>query len=277
MRAFLLLLLLNIIITPYAQENIGQDSGKREITLYKNSSKGNTALLIIGGMHGDEQEGVTVVEYVLKHWKADIPTYFIPALNPSLYSENRRGYLTKNLDSKGYIISDQDISQYNKSQYYRVFYGSGSVYSNNIAEYVDPNRDFITQNLPSTKVLVSLLGTLKSQHKKVIIISIHTYMKKGRVYPEYHLTEDGVSINEEAWSLTKAIQRGSGYISEQLYAPSITIIDRFQGELIAYTGRDDQLLGIDIELDSLDREFNSERTLRGLEELAKELEDILQE
>lgn len=285
MRYLLTLLLFLSSIYLYSQNHndvdtgregyIGLDSGREKILIYENGIEGETALVIIGGIHGDERETVDVVNYLKDNLNLTIPGYFIPAINPTLYFSNRRGYLQKHLDEEGFVIKGSDLSQYNKSRYYRVFYGNSTTYKNNIETFIDPNRDFNRQQLPSTRAFLSFIENLKNEHKEIILISIHAYMKKGRIYPEYTLSGRDVKVNEKAMELTQLIQMGSGYISEKLYAPSIPIIERFTGEMIAYTGRDEVVTGIDIELDTLDKKYNRERCLKGLEYLVKELENIL--
>lgn len=259
----------------YPEGHIGFDSGREKILIYQNGFEGDTALVITGGIHGDESETVDVVNFLKDNLKLNIPAYFIPSLNPTLYLSNRRGYLKKHLDDEGFVIPKSDLTQYNKARYYMVFYGNSTTYKNNIEDFIDPNRDFIKQQLPSTRVFISFMERLKERHKNIISISIHAYMKKGRIYPEYNIVGKDVKADEIAMKLTQIIQRGSGYISEKLYAPSIPIIERFIGELIAYTGRDEHITGIDIELDSLDKQYNRERCLQGLENLVKELDDVL--
>ncbi len=246
---------------------IGVDSGRKEIMHYSNGVETSTALVLIGGIHPDETQTIQVVEALMETLVSPLSTYYIPNLNPTLYSlkEKRRGYLREHLNIEGFVIPGSNLEAFNKDLYYRAFYGTETSYKNTISNYIDPNRDFKEKYLPSTRALIKLLEGLSNKHSKIVILSFHGYMSGGRAYPEYQLNRSGVVINPVAWELCKVFTSKSGYIPEQIYAPAIPIIERFAGELIAYTGRSEDIIGIDIELNSNKREENIPRSLLGVD------------
>lgn len=272
MKYYILLLILLLTANLYSYETLGLDSGKKDIFLYNNGKQSDIALLVLGGIHGDERETISVVEYVKNNLKTDLAMYFIPSVNPTLFSENvnRRGYLSEHLDSKGYVKKNSQLTDYNKGLYYRIFYGNNNTYKNGIDHYVDPNRDFIKRQLPSTRILINLLSELSMKYKEVIIISIHGYMSGGRVYPEYRLDSNkDFIVNTEVWKMALILGDSSGFNPEKMYSPAIPILDRFRGEFIAYTGKIDGVTGMDIELDGNDNKNNHIRILNGIKALIK--------
>lgn len=289
MNRYLLLLTAFIIsFSISSTELLGLDSGKKGILLHKNSVKSSTAILIIGGIHGDEGETVQVVDYIRKQLEKDkkISLYFIPSINPTLYSiteligdsvkevKGRRGYLLEHLDDEGYVKPGSELTDFEKETFYRIFYGSDNTYKNVIEYYVDPNRDFVNRKLPSTRILLDYIDSIKNDHKSIIILSFHGYMTGGRVYPEYMLSEGKVIINEAAWEMAQVIGDASGYVEERLYPPAIPIIERFEGELISYTGKIKNLTGLDIELDKDHHTDNKKRSLDGVKALIEYLSNL---
>lgn len=272
----------------YSVEVLGVDSGNKSIFLYTNSVKTSTAILIIGGIHGDEGETVQVVDYLRKQCEEEkkISLYFIPSINPTLYAiaedkdgsvkevKGRRGYISDHLDEKGFIKPGSKLTDFDKKTFYRIFYGSDNTYNNVIGYYLDPNRDFIDRKLPSTRLLISFMNKLEDIHTKVVLLSFHGYMTGGRIYPEYRLLENNVVINQEAWDIAKLIGKASGYIEEKIYPPSVPIIRRFEGELISYTGNKNKIIGLDIELDKNHHTDNKKSSLDGLQALIKYLSEI---
>lgn len=258
---------------------LGIDSGNKSIIMYDNNLKTESALLIIGGIHGDEGETVQVVDYIREQLDTSISVYYIPSLNPTLYSirekskegvieiRGRRGYLSEHLDKEGYVIQGSPLTKFNKELFYRIFYGTEKAYINGIKHYVDPNRDYIEKRLPSTRILIQLIDSLATSHKRVIILSFHGYMSEGRVYPEYSLINGVVKVDIEAWELATAFENGSQYKKERLYSPALPILDRFDGELIRYTGTIDNVIAMDIEIDSNRHTDNKKRSLNGIEML----------
>lgn len=249
------------------------DPGGRPIKLYENSSNSNIAIIIIGGIHGDETETVDVVEYIKDKIQSKIKLYFIPSLNPTLINANKRGYMREHINKDGTLIPGSKLDNYNKGLYYRIFYGNNKTYKNGIDHYIDPNRDFFQKSLLSTVLLIKQLDKLKTFHEKVILLSFHGYMPGGRVYPEYIINSNkDIKIAPYTWKLAKVFASGSGFQSEKLYSPSIPIIERFQGELIAYTGKIDEIIAFDVELDNSNQHLNKSKSLYGLEALIKELD-----
>lgn len=258
---------------------LGLDSGNKSIILYDNNLKSDIALLIIGGIHGDEGETVQVVDHIREQLESPIATYFIPSLNPTLYSireksskniieiKGRRGYLSEHLDKEGYVIPGSPLTKFNKVLFYRIFYGTEKAYINGIKHYVDPNRDFNDRRLPSTRILIQLINSLQTNHKRIIILSFHGYMSEGRVYPEYSLVNGVVKVDSEAWELATAFEDGSQYKKERLYSPALPILDRFEGELIRYTGTINNVTALDIEIDSNRHTDNKKSSLSGIEML----------
>lgn len=274
MKFFLCLCLIITSFNIFSFETLGIDSGGKDIIMYKNDKISDRVLIIIGAIHGDERETHVVVNYLKDNLETELSTYFIPSINPTLYSEdiNRRGYLSEQLDDYGYVKQGSDLTLYNKSLYYRIFYGNKNTYNNGIDHYVDPNRDFRNQILPSTRLLTQLFTDLKKSHTEVIIISIHGYMSEGRVYPEYQITEgNGYIINKDAWTMAIILGYKSGFIAERMYTPAVPIMDRFRGELIAYTGDIEGITAIDIEIDSEDKNNNPLRTYNGVKALIRYL------
>lgn len=282
MRRFILIFTIFLIaISINSSEILGLDSGKKAILIYKNNVQTETAILIIGGIHGDEGETVQVVDYIRKSLanNKNISLYFIPSLNPTLYAikesndesvkevKGRRGYLSEHLDNEGFVKPGSRLADFDKKTFYRIFYGNEKTYKNVIEYYVDPNRDFINKKLPSTRALHSYINTLKKNHKNIILLSFHGYMTGGRVYPEYKVTNNSVAISEYAWKLAKVISKASGYIEERLYPPAIPIIERFEGELISFTGSREDITGLDIELDKSHHTDNKKRSLNGVKAL----------
>lgn len=275
MKPFLILLIL-LNTSLYSLDIIGKDSGGRSILLYNNSAVTESALLLIGGIHGDESETVQVVEYIRENLESELSVYYIPSINPTLYSikeysesghieiRGRRGYLREHLNKDGYVISGSSLKDYNKKLFYRIFYGNDKTYNNGIKHYVDPNRDFNKRILPSTRILISLINNLKERHNRLIIISFHGYMSGGRIYPEYSVINGEVKIDEFAWNLAKAFKENSGYIREKIYPPAEPIIERFNGELIRYTGDLPTVTALDIELDSNHKTDNKLKNLMGV-------------
>ncbi|QEN05044.1 hypothetical protein EW093_10095 [Thiospirochaeta perfilievii] len=274
MKIKLLFILLSLSQLLFSQESLGLDSGKRDILLFNNGVDSNRALLIIAGIHGDERETVTVANFLKDTLNGNKTIYFIPSVNPTLYSKevNRRGYLREQLDSRGYIKDGSDLTKFNKTLYYRIFYGNQNTYINGIDHYVDPNRDFINRVLPTTKVLIDLIDRLLERHSELIILSLHGYMSGGRVYPEYKITRgNNFIVESRPWEIAQLLGKGIGYKPEMMYSPAIPILDRFKGEFIAYTGKIDRVIALDIELDS-DSKNNSQRVLNGINSLLNYLD-----
>lgn len=282
MRRFIILLAVVLIAFSISSaEILGLDSGKKAILLYKNNVQTDTAILIIGGIHGDEGETVQVVDYIRKQLEnsKNISLYFIPSINPTLYSitesadesitevKGRRGYLSEHLDEEGFVKPGSRLADFDKNIFYRIFYGSENTYKNVIDYYVDPNRDFINKKIPSTRTLLNYMDTLKLKHKKIVLLSFHGYMSGGRVYPEYKVINKKIVINKYAWELARIIGDASGYIEERLYPPAVPIIERFAGELISYTGSIDDITGLDVELDKSHHTDNKKRSLDGVKAL----------
>lgn len=77
----------------------------------KESSKN---VLLIGGFHGEEPQGVVALNYYLKNPKATKNNLFIiPCLNPSGYKINKRTNfndvdLNRNFPTKNWILTDKD-------------------------------------------------------------------------------------------------------------------------------------------------------------------------
>jgi len=274
MKIKLLFILLSLSQLIYSQESLGLDSGKKDIILFNNGVDSNRALLIIAGIHGDERETVTVANFLNDTLNGNQTIYFIPSVNPTLYSKevNRRGYLREQLDSRGYIKDGSDLTKFNKTLYYRIFYGNQNTYINGIDHYVDPNRDFINRVLPTTKILIDLIDRLLESHSELIILSLHGYMSGGRVYPEYKITRgNNFIVESRPWEIAQLLGKGIGYKPEMMYSPAIPILDRFKGEFIAYTGKIDRVIALDIELDS-DSKNNSQRVLNGINSLLNYLD-----
>lgn len=268
--------LLFIIIIPffsYSIETLGNDSGGNPINLFENNKKSDTVLLIIGGIHADERDTVKAANYLKSNLKSDLKIYYIPNLNPTLYNIkiNKRGYLREHLDSKGYVKPGSPLQDFDKKLYYRIFYGNKNTYLNGKDHYIDPNRDFAEQVLPTTKILINLIEQLKSRHKSIIILSLHGYMAGGRIYPEYKVLNNKIIVDDYAWEIAAKLEEGSGFIKEKMYSPALKIIERFSGELIAYTGTIDNVIAFDIELDSLNRAKNNKNVLTGVEHLSNYL------
>lgn len=284
---YTLLVLFTLIFSHLHPVNVlGLDSGNKSIILYDNNIKTDTVLLIIGGIHGDEGETVQVVDYIREELETSISTYFIPSLNPTLYSirekssegvieiRGRRGYLSEHLDKEGYVIPGSPLTKFDKKLFYRIFYGTKKTYTNGIKHYVDPNRDFSEKRLPSTRILLQLIDSLAANHRRVIILSFHGYMSEGRVYPEYTLINGVVKVDSEAWGLATAFESGSQYKKERLYSPALPILDRFEGELIRYTGSIENVTALDIEIDSNRHTDNKKRSINGVKMLINYLSTL---
>lgn len=273
MKLYSVILIILIQASLFSQNSIGTDSGHKDINYFFNQKTGDTALLIIGGIHGDEKESIAVAHFIKDNLTSKLPLYIIPELNPTLSSieVSRRGYFTEHLDSRGYVKDGSDLTEYSKSLYYRIFYNNKSAYNNGIIHYTDPNRDFIKRVLPSTRNLIGFMDELGNKYKEVIVISLHCYMEGGRIYPEYSIDESSnYTIYTNVWKMVTVISEASGFKAEEIYAPALTILERFEGELIAYTGRIENLYGMDIELD-LDNKSNSDQTIKGMEALITHL------
>lgn len=273
-RVFSLVLILHFPLLFPTQE-VGIDSGYKSIIMYNNDIKTDTAILIFGGIHGDERETVEVVNYLSDTVVSNISAYYIPNLNPTLsyitsredgvtIVEGRRGYLKSHLNSDGFVIPGSDLAQFNKKMYYRIFYGNDKTYKNGINHYIDPNRDFVNLLLPSSRALINLIEKLSKEHKKIIVLSVHSYMSGGRIYPEYKLQNDKLLISKEAKKFAKAFEKGSGYIYSDFYEPAIPIKERFKGEFINYTGSLNNVIALDIELDKIEYTKNRKKILFGI-------------
>ncbi len=272
MKYYILLLLSILTFNLHSNESLGLDSGGEEIILHKNGKDSDIALLIVGGIHGDERETISVVKYLKDNLEANLAMYFIPSVNPTLFKEDvsRRGYLSEQLDGRGYVKAGSQLTDYNKGLYYRIFYGNNKTYKNGIDHYIDPNRDFLDRKLPSTRILIDFISELSIKHSEVIIISIHGYMSGGRVYPEYTLDSNkDIIVDPKTWEMTVALGHSSGFKPEKMYSPAIPILDRFRGEFIAYTGLTSGVTAMDIELDGEDNKNNHIRSLNGVKALTK--------
>lgn len=265
-----LLIIFLLSVNLYSYENLGKDSGRREIILHNNGNDSDVAILILGGIHGDERETPNVVNYLKDNLESELTLYFIPELNPTLYdiNINRRGYLTEQLDSKGFIKSHSKLTDFNKGLYYRVFYGNNNTYKNGIKNYIDPNRDFVNRVLPSTRILIDFISELSIRHKEVVIVSIHGYMSGGRIYPEYKMeSKTEYTVDSDVWEMATILGNGSGFKQEKMYSPAIPILDRFKGEFIAYTGTLDSVTAFDMELDGNGNTDNKIKSLNGVKAL----------
>lgn len=273
-RVFILILLLKVTLL-FSTQEIGLDSGYKSIIIYNNKIKTDIALLIIGGIHGDERETVDVVNYLSESVISSISTYYIPNINPTLsyiatkdnnftIIEGKRGYLNEHLDDKGFVKKGSNLSLFSKDMYYRIFYGNDNTYKNGIKYYIDPNRDFYNKRLPSTRVLLEHFKILLERHKKVIVLSIHSYMPGGRIYPEYIISNDKIIIPGFAKKIANAFRNGSGFIYKDFYEPALPIKNRFKGELLSYTGSIENLIAFDIELDKIEYSQNRKKVLLGV-------------
>lgn len=272
MKLFVALLILSTSVNLISMEIIGKDSGQRPIELFKNDKISNTAILFIGGIHGDEVQTVDSVKYLKDNLEIDYAAYYIPSMNPTLLKVQRRGYLRNQLNSSGHLLPESNPQNFNKELYYRVFYGNNNTYKNGINYYIDPNRDFIEKFLPSTRILIELINNLKTKHDKVIILSFHGYMTGGKIYPDYRInSKKEVKADPYTWSLAKAFENGSSFKAEKIYSPSIPIIERFKGELVAYTGNIQGVFAMDVELNSKTRELNNEKALSGVKAIILQL------
>lgn len=275
MKIVLLLISLLQFSLLFSTEEIGLDSGYKSIIIYNNNIESDIALLIIGGIHGDERETVDVVNYLSESIVSNISTYYIPNINPTLsyiatkdnsitIIESRRGYLNEHLNSEGFVKEGSDLSLFSKDMYYRIFYGNENTYKNGIRHYIDPNRDFYNKRLPSTRVILNLFEKLTKKHSKLVILSIHSYMPGGRVYPEYILSENKITIPEFGKKIAKAFEKNSGFIYKSFYEPALPIKNRFKGELLSYTGRINNITALDIELDKVEYSQNRKNVLMGV-------------
>ncbi|MGL1892372.1 MAG: hypothetical protein OCD02_12155 [Spirochaetaceae bacterium] len=278
MKYFIATLFIISSLSINALDVLGEDSGHNPIFIYNNGQLTDDVLLIIGGIHGDESYTSQVVDHIRLNSNYPITTYFIPSINPTIYAikekikgveviKGRRGYLKEHLDSEGYVIKKSPLENFDKKLFYRIFYGNDKTYKNGINRYVDPNRDFLEMYLPSTRLLVELIDRLKAEHKNVTILSFHGYMDKGRVYPEYRVEKGEILINNRAWEMAKAFAKTSSYIPETMYTPAKAIIERFEGELISYTGKIEGVTALDIELDSNNHIDNYKNSLVGVNSL----------
>lgn len=274
-RIFIFLVTLISLQNLHCLEVIAVDSGNRPIKLYNNEIKSKTALLVLGGIHPDEDQTIEVINFLKDNIKTELSIYYIPILNPTLYNldTRKRGYLREHLDEKGFVIPGSNLESFDKELYYRTFYGSEKSYINVIGHYIDPNRDFNEKLLPSTRALIQLIESLQNKHEEVVIISFHGYMSGGRVYPEYKIIKSETVVDNKTWDMCREIESSSGFIREKIYTPAIPIIDRFSGELIAYTGNIESVTGIDIELNSNNRSENLEHSLNGIKALITYLLD----
>lgn len=275
-RVFFILLLAKTLI--YPTQEIGLDSGLKSIILYSNKSDNDRAVVMIGGIHGDEIETVDIVNYLQNNLESELALYFIPSLNPTLSNievedgkykilEGRRGYLAESLDKNGFVIPGKDLSKFNKDLYYRIFYGTNTTFNQGIKHYIDPNRDFHSERLPSTRAFKEFIDELLKSHREVVILSIHAYMSGGRIYPEYKLVKDRIVIDNRVKELALEFSEASGYLYRDFYEPAIPIKGRFIGELIEYYGSIEEVVAFDIELDKIDRGKNKRRILKGVEAL----------
>ncbi|MDF2940828.1 MAG: ycjI [Gammaproteobacteria bacterium] len=78
-------------------KNWAKSAGNKEIELYcsKGALSDKQPILMIGGTHGDEPEGVRLAEELLAHLKAHpesatTPWILIPCINPDGYAKNER-------------------------------------------------------------------------------------------------------------------------------------------------------------------------------------------
>ncbi len=76
-------------------KNWATSAGGHGIDLYKSADQGSSPILFLGGVHGDEPEGVWLAEItlqVLQNHKTQTcyPWYLIPCLNPDGYKKNER-------------------------------------------------------------------------------------------------------------------------------------------------------------------------------------------
>lgn len=265
MKVILSIIAIFSCVNLFSIDTIGRDSNGEPIVLFQNEVDSDIAILLIGGIHGDEKDTVEVVNYLRKEMKSSFKTFFIPSINPTLYKYNRRGYLRENLTSLGEIKLSNKIGDFNKQQYYEVFYGNKDIYNNQIYRFIDPNRDFQEKLLPSTRALVKFMNSLSATYKELIVLSFHGYMDGGKVYPEYTLVEDKkIKISSRAWGIAEAFEKGSSYQAEQVYGPSVQIIERFKGELLSYTGKFSNIISFDIELNINQREMNNAKSLAGI-------------
>lgn len=269
----LFLILQSLFLFP--TEEVGIDSGYKSIIMYKNNVTSDTAILIFGGIHGDERETVDIVNYLYDTVESSISTYYIPNINPTLsyitskdngvtIVEGRRGYLKSHLDKNGFVKPGSDLSLFSKKMYYRIFYGNNKTYKNGIKHYIDPNRDFSDKVLPSTRNLLNLIDNLSKKHKKLVVFSVHAYMYGGRIYPEYEIDKKRIIIPLEAKKIAREFEKGSGYIYRDFYEPAIPIKERFIGEFINFTSSLDNVIAMDIELDKIKYTQNRKKVLLGL-------------
>ncbi len=274
MKASYIPILLLFSSLVYPQTDLGFDSGYKSIILYENNKETEDAVLILGGIHGDEQGTVEVVNYIKEKLTSNLTIYYIPETNPTLSNTDvlRRGYLADHLNSSGYLLKTSNPKDFNKTLYYRIFYGNNATYSNNIKYYIDPNRDFLDKKLPSTRILIETIENLSNRHKLLIIISFHGYMTGGKVYPEYIVSNDDIIVKGRIWTLVNTFASASGFTPELIYSPAIAILERFRGELIAYTSTLENVYAMDVELDADNRAENRNRSLKGIEAIIEYLD-----
>lgn len=295
---FLFLFFLSATVLAYSSDLmeptiIGYDSGRNPILEYSlGEVKATTAILVAASLHGDEHETTVVAKNLLQYIREnlDFPQLafkVIPILSPTLYSieevyqrngkliSGRRGYLEQHLDKEGFVRenSRQKLKDFSKDRFYAVMYGSEELFHSEIKKYVDPNRDFLSERLPQTRVFKEYIKKLSQDYDTVYAFFLHSYVAGGRIYPEYKRSQnkDGYEINQTAWDMAKTFAQGSGYVPEMMYLPAVKILSRFEEELICFTMTLENVHAVDVELDS-QITTNSRSVIRGFQKFLNKLQ-----
>jgi hypothetical protein len=188
------------------------------------------SLVIIGAIHGNEQNTEDVVRGLMNRYKEHpdlVPPgmrlFFLPLLNPDGFKESRRKNargvdLNRNFPTSNWrsdAVSPHKISQ-----------GSGGE---------NPGSE------PEVQALIRwLMSVVNKTMKKVYLISYHAAYKNGAVQPGYRIYKQP---EDEAIQLAQYIANVSGYTYLRTWITSLPIT----GELINWCG-ENEIVAADIEL-----------------------------